>query len=76
MSVEKVMFVIFFSDLGPSIQIAVPKGKSVNAKFCKGNVFHKLKKYSKIVDQQMVSVVSGCCMAMLRHTKRQLFESA
>jgi histone-lysine N-methyltransferase SETMAR len=32
---------------GPTIQIAVPKGKSVNAKFYKGKTIHKLKKYFK-----------------------------
>jgi histone-lysine N-methyltransferase SETMAR len=47
MSVEKVIFVIFFTNQGPTIQIAVPEGKSVNAKFYKGKVFHKLKKYFK-----------------------------
>ena len=45
MSIKKVMYVIFFSNQGPAIQIAVPKGKSVNARFYKGNVLHKLKKY-------------------------------
>ena len=39
------MYVIFFTNQGPAIQIAVPKGKSVNAKFYKGKVLHKLKKY-------------------------------
>ena len=39
------MCVIFFTNQGPAIQIAVPKGKSVNARFYKGNVLHKLKKY-------------------------------
>ena len=39
------MYVIFFINQGPAIQIAVPKGKSVNARFYKGNVLHKLKKY-------------------------------
>ena len=41
----KVMYVIFFTNQGPAIQIAVPKGKSVNARYYKGNVLHKLKKY-------------------------------
>ena len=45
MSIKKVMYVIFFSNQDPAIQIAVPKGKSVNARFYKGNVLHKLKKY-------------------------------
>ena len=44
-SIKKVMYVIFFTNQGPAIQIAVPKGKSVNARFYKGNVLHKLKKY-------------------------------
>ena len=39
------MYVIFFTNQGPAIQIAVPKGKSVNASFYKGNVLPKLKKY-------------------------------
>ena len=45
MSIKKVMYVIFFTNQGPAIQIAVPKGTSVSARFYKGNVFHKLKKY-------------------------------
>ena len=45
MSIKKVMYVIFFTNQGPAIQIAIPKGKSVNARFYKGNVLHKLKKY-------------------------------
>ena len=45
MSIKKVMYVIFYTNQGPAIQIAVPKGKSVNASFYKGNVLHKLKKY-------------------------------
>ena len=45
MSIKKVMYVVFFTNQGPAIQIAVPKGKSVNARFCKGKVLHKLKKY-------------------------------
>ena len=45
MSIKKVMYVIFFTNQGPAIQIAVPKGKYVNARFYKGNVLHKLKKY-------------------------------
>ena len=39
------MYVIFFTNQGPAIQIAIPKGTSVNAMFYKGNVLHKLKKY-------------------------------
>ena len=45
MSIKKVMYVIFFTNQGPAIQIAVPKGNSVNARFYKGEVLHKLKKY-------------------------------
>ena len=37
----KVLYVIFFTNQGPAIQIAVSKGKSVNARFFKGNVLHK-----------------------------------
>ena len=44
-SIKKVMYAIFFTNQGPAIQIAVPKGKSANARFYKGNVLHKLKKY-------------------------------
>ena len=39
------MYVIFFTNQGPAIQIAVPKGKSVYVRFYKGNVLHKLRKY-------------------------------
>ena len=42
---KKVMYVIFFTNQCHAIQIAVPKGKSVNARFYKGNVLHKSKKY-------------------------------
>jgi hypothetical protein len=41
------LYVIFFTNQGPAIHIAVPKGKSVNAKLYTGNVLHKLKKYFK-----------------------------
>ena len=41
MSIKKVMYVIFFTNQGPAIQIAVPKGKSANSRFYKGNVLHK-----------------------------------
>ena len=42
MSIKKVIYVIFFTNQGPAVQIAVPKGKSVNARFYKANVLHKL----------------------------------
>ena len=45
MSIKKVIYVIFFTNQGLAIQTAVSKGKSVNAKFYKGKVLHKLKKY-------------------------------
>ena len=45
MSIKKVMYVIFFTNQGPAIQIAAPKGKSVNARFYKGNILQKSKKY-------------------------------
>jgi hypothetical protein len=45
MSLKKVMYVNFFTNQGSPIQIAVPKGKSVNCKIYKGKVLHKLKKY-------------------------------
>ena len=44
-SIKKVMYVIFFTNQGPAIQIAIPKGKSVNAKFYKGKVLHKLNRW-------------------------------
>jgi hypothetical protein len=50
MSVKKVIYVIVFTYHGPAIQIAAPNGKSVNAKFYKGKVLHKLKNFSKPVD--------------------------
>jgi hypothetical protein len=64
------MCVIYFTNQGPAIQIATPKGKSVNAKFYKGKVLRKLRNISKTVDQQLISVVSGCCM-----TKRPFYEN-
>jgi hypothetical protein len=47
MIVKKVIYVFFFTNQGPAIQIAVPKGESVNTKFYKGKVFQKLKKHFK-----------------------------
>jgi hypothetical protein len=47
MNVKKVMYVIFLTDHGPAIQIAVSKGESVTAKFYIGKFLHKLKKYFK-----------------------------
>jgi hypothetical protein len=47
MNIKKVMFVIVFANEGPANQIAVQKNKSVNAKFFKGRVLHKLKEYFK-----------------------------
>ena len=70
MSIKKVMYVIFCTNQGPAIQIAVPKGKSVNARFYKGKVLHKLKKYFLSCRPANVSVMSGCCMTMPRHTKQ------
>jgi hypothetical protein len=43
MRVEKAMYVIFFTNQGPAIQVAVPKDKSANAKFYKVKVLYKLK---------------------------------
>ena len=45
MSIKKVMYVIFFTNQGPAILIALPKGKSIYTRFNKGNALHKLKKY-------------------------------
>ena len=36
---------MIFTNQGLAIQIAVPEGKSVSARFYEGNVLHKLKKY-------------------------------
>ena len=44
-TVKKVLYCIFFSIHGPAIQVSVPKGRSVTAKFYKNVVFKKLNKY-------------------------------
>ena len=44
-SVQKVMYAVFFSTQGPAIQIAVPKGKDVTGKFYRDKVLKKLKRY-------------------------------
>ena len=46
-TVKKVLYVIFFDNKGPVIQIPVPKGKTVTAKFYKNVVLRRLKKYYK-----------------------------
>ena len=68
MSIKKVMYVIFFTNLCLAIQIAVPKGKSLNARFYKGYVLHKLKKYflsrqkaTQVVARQCFVTQSGLC---------------
>ena len=57
MSIKKVMYVIFFTNQGPAIQIAVPKCNSVNARFYKGKVLHKLKKY--FLNRQLATGLLG-----------------
>lgn len=44
-SARKVMYAIFFTNQGPALQMAVPKGKSVNSKFYRKVVLKTLKKY-------------------------------
>ena len=44
-TVKKVLYCIFFTNNGPAIQIPVPKGKSVTAKFYKNVVLKELQKY-------------------------------
>ena len=72
-SIKKVMYVIFFTNQGPDIQTAVPKGRSVNARFNKGNVLHKLKKY--FLSRRPETGLRGVrlCTTMLCHTKRPLY---
>ena len=48
---------MFFTSQGPAIQIAIPKGKSVDARFYKGNVLHKLKKY--FLNRRPATVLRG-----------------
>jgi hypothetical protein len=73
MGVKHVMYAIFLTNQGPAIPIVAPKGLSVNAKFYKSKVLHELKKHLKNRRPKLVSVVSCCCMIMLRHTQRQLY---
>jgi hypothetical protein len=47
MNVQKFTYVYFFANKDPAIKIAVQNGKYVNAKFCKGKVLYKLKKYTQ-----------------------------
>ena len=65
------MYVIFFTNQGPAIQIAVPKGKSVNAKFYKGKVLHKLKKY--FLNHQPAT---GLCGVRLLHDNASSHKAA
>ena len=46
-TVKKVLYVIFFNNKDPVMQIPVPKGRTVTAKFYKNVVLRKLKKYYK-----------------------------
>ena len=46
MSVQKVMYAIFFSTQGPPIQIAVPKDRGVTDKFFRDKVLKYLKRYN------------------------------
>jgi hypothetical protein len=58
------MYVICFTNQGPAIQFVVSKGKSVNDKFNKGKVLHKLKKYFKNYRPAtgLCAKLSGCCL--------------
>jgi hypothetical protein len=69
------MYAIFFTNHGIAIQIASRRRKSVNATCYNRKVLLKLRNISKTNDQQLVSVVSGCCMTMVRQTKRPLYEN-
>ena len=40
-TVKKVLYVTFFENRGPVMQIPVPKGRTVTAKFCKTLVLRK-----------------------------------
>ena len=46
MSVQKLMYAIFFSKQGPPIQIAAPKGRCVAGKFNRDKVLKYLKQYN------------------------------
>jgi hypothetical protein len=65
MSVNKVMYVIFFTNQGPAYQRVNMQMQSLT----KARSFIKQR-----VDQHLVALVSGCCITMLCHTKRPLFE--
>ena len=45
MSVQKLMYAIFFSTQGPPIQIVVPMGRGVTGKFYRDKVLKKFKRY-------------------------------
>ena len=45
--VKKVLYVIFFNNKGPVMQIPVPKGRTVIVKFYKNVALRKLNKYYK-----------------------------
>ena len=42
-SAKKVMYAIFFTTKGPAIQVLLPKGKSINARFYKKKVLSQPK---------------------------------
>lgn len=69
MSVKIVMYVVFFTNQNPSFQIVIPKGKSVNAKFCKGKVLHNLKKLVRGV--RVLHVDSSHKAAIVREYLKQ-----
>jgi hypothetical protein len=69
------MYAIFITNQGPAIQITFPKGKSENAKFYKGTVFHELNKNFK--NRQPATGLRGdrLNMTMFRHTKQPSYEN-
>jgi histone-lysine N-methyltransferase SETMAR len=46
-AVSKVLYVIFFNNKGPVVQIPVPKGRTVTGKYYTDDVPSKLKKHYK-----------------------------
>ena len=56
------MHAIFFTPKGLAVQVAIPKGTSMNTRFYRKKVLRKLSNSTRNVDRRQASVVFICYM--------------
>ena len=71
-SVKKVMYAIFFTTKGLAIQVPVPKGKSMNARFTRKKFLESLSNSTRNIDRRRAFVVFICYMTTLQVTRLEV----